>query len=152
MPSALPVVLDALLARAVAVTSCRVTDGWDLSEQADDVLMIGVDDPTNPDNPVAASADQAMAVLGTTRPRDEDGRINCLAVASVGDDDQKSARDAAYSYIAAIEDDLRSDPTLGLTQFRNIVVQMAGSDRLIQSKSGGAAAVVIFTITYNARI
>lgn len=152
MPSALPLVMAALRTRAEEVVSCRVTDGWDIAEDASDVLMVGVDDPTNPDSPVAASTDQTMAVLGTTRPRDEEGRINCLVVASVGDDDQQSARDAAYGYIAELENDIQSDPTLGLTQFRNIVVQMGGSDRLIQTKSGGSAAVVVFTVTYKGRL
>ncbi len=156
--SQLPAVIDALVAQlttALAGTpAVLVTDGVGVTEDPRDFLMIGVDDPTS-NSPASGSSEQAMATMGTGRPRDETGTIICAAQSSNGNGSsgQKAARDAAYSYMAAVETLLRSSPSLGLTSPVTVVVQMGGTTSLIQGQDDhGADALLIFTVTYKIRI
>ena len=65
-----------------------------------------------------------MAVPRHRPARDQTGSVTCAALSWNGDADQKAARDAAYAVVAAVEDLLRTDPTLGVAAPGRSVCQM----------------------------
>lgn len=152
--SAIPAVIDALVERATAaLPDINVYDGFGIPGDLDeDALMIGVDAPSSPGSANSAGSSQTMAVLGTDRARDQTGSVTCAALSWNGDADQKAARDAAYAVVAAVEDLLRTDPTLGVAAPGRSVCQM-GSETLTQSQyEGGTDALIIFTVDFAVRL
>jgi len=154
--SQVPALIDALVSRAttaLASTSCLVIDGYGVDTDPADFLMIGIEEPTIPTAGFAGSSDQTTGPFGTTRPRDENGSVWCAAYSWNGDSIQKTARDAAYSYMAAVETLLRADPNLGIAAGGNFVAQMGDTQRLTQNQdSNGADALLIFNVSFFARI
>lgn len=150
--SVIPQFIDALYSRAVvALPNIQVTDGVGVTADPGDFLMIGVDDPNSPN--FAASAGQVIGPLGPPRPRDQTGTLTCVAYASNGDGDQKAARDAAYSYMAAVENIVRTEPNLGIAAGGMFVAQMGSKEDLSQAAtSQGIDALLIFDIAFFARI
>lgn len=154
--SVVPQLIDALvsgLTTALATSNVRVIDGYGTGDDASDFLMVGIDDPTSSEPAGAATAGQTPGPMATTRPRDQEGAVWCAAYSWNGDADQKAARDAAYSYVAAVENLLRSNPNLGIAAGGYFVAQMGSDERLMQNQNpNGAEAGVIFNITFTARI
>lgn len=151
-------VIDALVTAATtalaANTAVYVSDGVPVTSDPRDFLMIGVDDPTT-SNPTSGSAEQVKATMGTPRTRDETGRVICAAYSSNGNgpEGQKPARDAALTYMAALETALRTDPTLGLGQPGYTDIEVGGATSLAQGQDeNGADALLIFTVNYKIRI
>lgn len=152
--SAIPAVIDALVERATAaLPNINVYDGFGIPGDLDeDALMIGVGDRSASAPANSAGSSQTMAVLGPDRSRDQTGSVTCVALSWNGDADQKAARDAAYAVVAAVEDLLRTDPTLGVAAPGRSVCQM-GSEDLDQGQyEGGADALIIFTVEFAVRL
>lgn len=149
--SAVPLVIDQLVERCTnALPDVLVFDGFGLTEDPGDFLMIGVDDPDTQDSAYAADADQEWANANYTA-RDESGTITCAALSWNGDGNQKAARDAVYSMTAAVEDVLRAEPAMGIPVL--LWSSFGTSQQLSQARDPqGAAAWLIFRIYFRARI
>jgi hypothetical protein len=108
------------------------------------------------DGPVESAVTEQTAISIGNREREETGRIPCLAVAQTGDTEYgtaKAMRDAALALVAGAEAAIRSDPWLGITGLRALVVQFEGVTSLQQLASDdGMACWVEFAVTYTARI
>lgn len=155
--SRVPALIDALLAAAHAALdsneAVQVYDGYGVSGNSGDFLMIGVENPNSPDMAFSASSKQDVATLGTTRPRDENGSVLCAAYSWNGNANQKLARDTAYGYMAVIEAALRADPNMGIAAGGNFIAGMGDLQRLSQNQSeSGADALLVFNVRFFARI
>lgn len=149
--AAYPTVYAALVAVADAALSVRVVDGYDVSEDPGDVVMIGVPNITDVNAIAAGSFSQAVATMGTPRTREETGSINGVVLAWNGDGDSSAARLAAFAILADLEDALRTDPSLGLTAFTRTVAQLE-TGAIAEDKQDGATCAISFTVIYAARI
>jgi hypothetical protein len=154
--SVIPQLIDALvsgLTTSLAALPVLVIDGYGTDDDPSDFLMIGIDDPLASGPAGAATAGQTPGPMATTRPRDQEGVVWCAAYSSNGDANQKTARDAAYSYMAAVEALLRSNPNLGIAAGGYFVAQMGDDERLMQNQDqNGAEAGLIFNVKFTARI
>ena len=155
--SAIPVLIDALVTQATAALTDRlVIDGFGVTDDANpNILMVGVDDPGAQTSAQSSETSQEAATLGTNRSRDQRGAITCAALSWTGDtstSNQKAARDAVYATLAAVENILRTDPSLGVTGFPLLVCQL-GDERLSQNQyEDGCDALLIFTVNFRARL
>lgn len=149
--SAVPAVIDALFTAAdAALATVTVYDGFGVSDDAGDFLMIGVEDPDSQDAATSADAEQSWANADGTA-RDETGTVTCAALSWNGDADQKAARDAVYAITAAVEDLLRADPSLGIATV--LWTSFGTSQQLTQAQDEqGALALLVFRIQFRARI
>lgn len=113
-------------------------------------LWVGVDEPDADDAPIAATGEQMWAGLGAMR-KDETFQVYCTAVAWSGDAEIRPVRIAAYGIVAAVEDIVRGDASLG----GNILVTLHGVTGLALRQTNGpdgAMAQVQFRIDCKARI
>lgn len=158
--SVIPALIDALVTQSTSALPDRlVVDGYGAtSDYNPNVLMVGVDDPGESSSAQSSDADQEMATTGTPRSRTQTGSVTLAALSWRGDVDQKAARDAAYATQAVVENLVRADPTLGLATPGRMTCQM-GNERLTQNQyaatddtAGGVDALLIFTVTFTARI
>lgn len=149
--SAVPAVVDALVGAAdAALVDVAVYDGYGVSDDPGDFLMVGVEDPDSDTFATSANTTQQWPHIGHT-VRDETGDITCSALSWNGDADQKAARDAVYATTAQLEDLLRTDPTLGLGPL--VRVEFGTTSELTQRQaSDGAMAMLMFRIHFQARI
>lgn len=148
--SVVPALIDALVSGARAALTDRIVyDGFGISNDPGEFLMVGVSDD-GPDASRAVSSHQEWANANHTA-RDEEGDITCMAVSWNGDADQKAARDGAYATKAAVENMCRTNPSLGLD---NVLWTSAGTDENLEQNQddAGALAILTFTIAYQARI
>jgi len=81
----------------------------------------------------------------------EEGGVNCLAMSRNGDGDRGAALAAVTALIAAFEDSIATNPTLGLSSPEMLNVGMESGD-VQESSDEGASAALSFVITYKARI
>jgi hypothetical protein len=151
--TAIPALIDALVAQANTslADNILVLDGFGVTaDPAEQYLFIGVDDVDSMDQAFSASAAQEWAHANYTA-RDEEGYVVCAAGAWNGDGDQKAARDDAFAIVNAMETALRANPSLGVSTllWTSVGTRIALSQN--QSESG-ASAVVVFNVTYRARI
>lgn len=124
------------------------------ADPGDYVAFGFVDDTTD-----AGDFTQRSAALATTRPREEEAQIRCVASSSGGDRDPLVVLDAAWAAMAGVEDLIRTvDPTLGLQgagggQLQQFIAQFRGNGRVRWPKTTrGVRCDVEFTITYKARL
>lgn len=143
--------IDVLVSRFTAALSVNVLDGYGLTDDPGDFLMVGVEDPDS-DRAVSAEAKQEWAGLGN-RTRYEEGTVTCIAMSWNGDADLAAARAACKATTAAVENNLRSDPNLGgvvagLTWtgygVRTELIQLQASD--------GACVMCVFDVAFKARL
>lgn len=150
--SALPALINALVTNArTTLTTVDVYDGLGVtSDPAEDVLHIGVDDVNANAEAFSGNAQQQWANANYTS-RDEEGHVVCAAASWNGDGDAKAAREKAFATVAAVENMLRANPSQGVATL--LWTSLGGRISLSQwQDSGGATAVVIFTVQYRARI
>lgn len=149
--SVVPALIDAMVSTFTsAITGATVYDGTGTSDDPGDYLMIGVDDPDSPSPAVSADVQQQWANVNYLA-RDEVGEITCAALSWNGDGNTKAARDAVYAILAAVENALRSNPSLGLANL--LWTSFGTSQQLTQLQSdSGAMALVIFRVHFEARI
>jgi hypothetical protein len=151
MPSSIPGVVDAVLAmlraRPELAAPVEVWDGFPRRPITDlDLVAVGgKDEPT-------ADGTQDAVVLGNRR-RDERYTLRVYCSSSRGTADQKVTRDRAFALMAAAEDGLRADSTLG---GRVMSAQVGGRIALQQTDADTAAdgsfAEVSFDVSIRARI
>lgn len=148
--SVIPAFIDAVLTAARAgLPGVDVFDGFGVSDDPGDYLMVGVDDPERQDAAFSADSVQSWAHANRTA-RDEVGAVTCAATSWNGDGDQKAARDAAFATTGAVETFLRVDPTMGDTV---LWCEYGSSTQLTQAQGeAGALALVVFRIHFRARI
>jgi hypothetical protein len=161
--SQLPAVTDYLVAAAAAsaaLAGVSIFDGpqpvsiWQSMEQ---VLFIGAD-PANLTE-ATGDVDQAFATaLDSGRLRDEDGVITCAAQHWSGDTTIKPHRDGAAAIVAGAELLLRGTPAKGGPGDASmgglcLWSQVTGPYQWYPSqRSSGAAVLVVFRISYRARL
>jgi hypothetical protein len=150
--SVVPALIDAILAAATTALPAALTfDGWGVTEDPGDYLMVGVSDPDEPDESEAATVTQDQLSFGATRPRMEQGVIHMAARSVNGDVDQKLARDGAYAIHEALATALRTTNDLGVTG----VMQLSNGAnlRLLQAQfEYGAQATLLYEIAFKAAI
>lgn len=149
--SVVPELVDALLAAAnAALPNALVLDGVGTVGDPGDYLMVGVDDPDT-DGGVSAGESQQQWAHANHTARDESGTITCAAYSWNGDSDQKAARDAAYVMVEALASACRNTPALGVSAL--LWTDFGSQTNLTQFQGDfGAAALVVFTIAFRARI
>jgi hypothetical protein len=148
----LPALIDAIITTArTALPNVDVYDGFGVtSDPAEDVLLVGVDDPDAATDSFAGYARQEWAHANYTA-RDEEGHVVCAASSWRGSGDAKAARDGAFATVAAVENALRTNSSLGLANV--LWTSVGGRIALSQNQhDNGATAVVIFTIQFRSRI
>lgn len=167
LTSQVPAVIDYLVAAAKASTllganptaPVSVFDGPQpprLTQDLQSVLWIGAD-PANLGD-VAADADQTWAWMDHARTRDEDGVIVCAAQHWSGDTTVKTHRDGAAAIVAGVELLLRGDTLTGGPGDASMggLVMWSGASGPYQwyprQVAGGALMLVVFRITYRARL
>ena len=158
--SVVPALIDALFTQAAAaLPSALVLDGFGVTEDPGDFLMIGIDDPLSPDAAQSARMSQIPATAGTTRSRDETGEVFCSAMSWNGNGgssaSQKQARDAAFAIVAAVETLCRTTPGLGIAGYGYVVAQVGGaSDFNVKQDQNttGAMCIVTFPVSFAARL
>lgn len=137
-----------------ALPNVSVYDGFGLSDDAFDFLMVGVEDP-NGSEPTSADVQQEWAGLGANS-RYEAGTVTCAALVwngNPGDEGQREARAKASSIVAAVENDLRDDPNLGGVVPGLMWVGFGTRLRLVQDQTeSGPMALVVFDIAFKAKI
>lgn len=130
----------------------EVYDGFGLSDDPGDFVMVGVEDPDMQGAETSADVTQEWAGLGAGS-RYEAGTVTCAALSWNGNADQKEARTRVGEITANIENLLREDPNLGGTvpglQWTGYGTRL----RLVQDQNdGGAMALVVFEIAFKAKI
>lgn len=148
--SAIPSVIDALVAIGQSVESVVVIDGFGTTDDPGDFLMIGVDDPDNEGSAQSADSQQNWA-SNNPGSVDESGQVTCAALSWNGDSDPKAARDAAFATCGALAVAIRNNPTLGLPTL--LWARYGTQQTLTQNQDdNGAMAIVVFQVYFRARI
>lgn len=149
--SAVPALIDAMFtAFTAALTGVKVYDGFGVSDDPGDFLMIGVEDPDLEGFGFSADVKQDWANANYTA-REESGDIVCAALSWNGDGNQKVARDAVYATQSAVENVLRGNPSLGVSTV--LWTSFGTSAQLSQIQDHkGCAALLIFRIFFRAQI
>ena len=143
--------IDAMVAdfaELPALADVAVTDGPPRVNDPGAYLFVGIDNPDD-DNGVGASGTQTWP-LATNSAREDTGEIWMAAYADNGDGDMKAARDACTSVVEAIQDRVRANLTLGVP--RLLWLQFGDYSYRPMQTANGAAAVILFRVTYSARI
>lgn len=150
--SAVPAVIDALVALASdALTTVQVYDGYGVTSEPGDYLMVGIDDPDGESGGFAADVRQEWAAVGPGAPRNEEGDITCCAVSWNGDGDQKAARDGAYAIADALAAAIRAEPSMGVPTL--LSAGPGTTSQLMQDQGQtGAGALLVFRIHFRAYI
>lgn len=151
MSAAYPTVYAALVSTLTSALSgtVRVVDGYDVSNDPGDAVIVGVPSVSDTNAISAGSFTQQMMSFGG--PRTEAGSINGVVLAWNGQGDQSAARTAAFTYLGLIEAALRADRTLGVTTVNEVVAQFNSGD-IAEDKVDGATTAISFTVAYTARI
>ena len=122
--SAILRLIDALVTTlTAAVSPATVYDGFGVSEDPGDFLMIGVEDPDLEGAASSADVSQEWANANYTA-RNESGDVTCAALSWNGDANQKAARDAVYALLAV--------PCLVITAYYLIGVRRAENRQNIE--------------------
>lgn len=150
--SATPAIIDALVAAArLALQDVLVYDGYGLSDDPGDILMVGVDDPDSVRPANAGESFHEWAAIGGSRTHDQQGTVTCAALAWSGDMDPKAVRDRAYAIVSEVAQILRDTPALGVPSVAWCT--LGQSETLSQNiDDAGCSALVVFSIRFRARI
>lgn len=151
MSSKVPAVIDWLLTmvRALQATSLLgvdIYDGPKLDSSANGRrLFVGYDVEG-----IAAEGDQEWASMPKTgSARAERMTIRCVAESSTGQTDMKGRRDDAFAIVAAVEDAIKNDPTLGgAVTYSNLGAHIEVRQ---PETTQGAICTVFFGVYYYAR-
>jgi hypothetical protein len=131
-----------------ALTGVQVADGPQVnSDPASDWLFVGFNGDVPDEYNEGALGQQSL--MAFARTKQEDGQITCSVVSRSGDTDIPATRARAYAFVAAAEDAVRADMTLG-----GLVLHAFVSDHRyspVQTQQG-AKVRVVFTVTYQAQL
>lgn len=150
--SRVPAVLDTLVARfdaAAALDGVRVVDGPIVtSEPLHEAVYVGYDgDPDGGGD--AVDFQQQWAAIGQ-KAKDETFTVTCAVVVWRGSTTVRPVRLRAFEVLAAVEDVLRADPSLGLPP-PSVVAFASGS--LVQSqRQSGIEIRIPFGVAVQTRI
>lgn len=137
------------LAQTEVPTGVRMVNGYGISGDPGDFVLVGAADPFSDGPAVAIEADQEFAYANTTT-RNETGHINCVAYVRNGDSDA----DAAWLRLQAILDPiatlLRTNYALGLPDVLWVGMSVTQADH--DQDGDGAWALANFHINFRARI
>ena len=143
--------IDVLVSRFTDALSVNVLDGYGLTDDPGDFLMVGVEDPDS-DRAVSAEAKQEWAGLGA-KTRYEEGTVTCIALSWNGDADLKAARAACKATTAAVENNLRADPNLGgVVPGLNWTGYGVRTELIQLQASDGACVMCVFDVAFKARL
>ena len=143
--------IDTLVSRFTAALSVNVLDGYGLTDDPGDFLMVGVEDPDS-DRAVSAEGKQEWAGLGA-KARYEEGTVTCIAMSWNGDADLAAARAAVKATTAAVENNLRSDPNLGgVVPGLNWTGYGTRTELIQLQASDGACVMCVFDVAFKARL
>ena len=136
--------IDALVGRwsaDVELSEAEVTDGPQVTDSAaQDWILVGFDgDPGGSFQAAVTQQDWA----GLSSQRGERIALTVAVVASRGDTDVKAARDRVYALARVLEDDLRADPSVGLSALQAAVDSSALHQEQTQS---GVQARLLLTL------
>lgn len=150
--SVVPALIDALvLAAEAALPDALVLDGIGVTNDPGDYLMVGVDDPNDPEDIEASTVTQSQMAFGSTRPRLEQGVIHMAARSIDGAGNQKAARDAVYAIQEALATALRTTDNLGISG--GLTLGNGSNLRLVQNQDdSGATATLLYDIAFTAQI
>lgn len=154
--SVAPDLIEAIVAYAQdALPYVNVSDGFTVSSDAGDTLMIGVDDPNVDGAQFSAETEKDFATTGLDGSHEETGEIVCAATAWVGDlKGARTVRDRVYAIADAVDDLCRIrgsvDPAFGVDCA--LWTRCGSRTQLLQlTGDGGVAAILIFRIQFTAR-
>lgn len=150
MTTAIPDVIDAIIALARTAVTIDVFDGYPVTDDTNDKLMVGVDDPRSEDSAISATSRQSWANT-TGKSRQEEGEVVCAIDTYEGSGDMKVARDRAFAQVNLLAAALKTNYTLGLSMLLWIEYG-ATTDYYANQDSNGANATVVFRLAYKARI
>lgn len=150
--SRVPAVIDALVAlfyAAPALDDVKVVDGPIVTnDPLPQAVFVGYDGDPEGDGE-AVSFTQAWASIGQ-KARDETFTVTCAVAAWKGSTKVKPVRDLAYELLAAVENTLRADPSLG--QPPPTVVAFASGSLIQSQKHGGIEVRIPFQVAVQTRI
>ena len=153
--SVAPDLIEAIVAYAQdALPYVNVSDGFTVTSDAGDTLMIGVDDPNVDGAQFSVEGERDFVNGGLDGIIAETGEIICAATSWIGDDDQATPRRRVFDIADKVADLCATrgatDPAFGVERAlwtvagrRHQLLQIAGD--------GGRAALLIFRIYYEAR-
>lgn len=145
-----PDLITALVAATTtALPDAQVMDGDSVIETADDFVMIGVGDVDSEGRTTAATSRQEWANASYTA-KDETGQILCAASSFNGDGSIPQARADTFALMLAIENLLRTNPSLGVDGL--LWAHLGDFDYDQWQSTTGAAGLLIFRIDFQARI
>lgn len=152
--SVIPTLIDAIVAAArAALPATQVYDGYAVTQDPGDFLMVGVNDPDAGDDAFSAESEQewAHAIGGV---RDERGDVTCVALSWNGDGNAKTARDRAFAIVAGVEGAVRPAGAPGTLSVPGVLWLAYGTQTQLLQQQGdsGAVAKVIFTVNFRARV
>jgi hypothetical protein len=143
--------IGGLVDRLGPLLDANVLDGYGLTDDPGDYLMVGVEDPDS-DRATSAEGRQEWNGMGA-RSRLEEGTVTCIAMSWNGDADLSVARAAVKALTAEVEDHLRADPNLGATVPGLNWVGYGTRTELIQLQAtDGACVMCVFDVAFRARI
>lgn len=157
--SRVPAVIDYLVIAfqsspllGAASPAVAIYDGPDVTAAPDQAqLWVGLDDPDSKAAVAAAESQQSWAALGN-QAKNEQIVIHCTAQAWSGGDDVRTARQAVYAVMAAVEQVLLADASLGGTVSTPGNAQVSAAQLWQITGTPGAGARIVFEITAQARI
>lgn len=154
--SRIPAAIDGLLTLAQAsagLAGVQIVDGPPLSWAP---VMLAVDSASEcrflfigavPGEDTSAEGDQDFNAAGAIS-YDEHFRVLCTALSWTGDQVAKAVRDDAAAIVGAVQQAIRTDPTLGGAVLYS---RISNIDRLEQQQANnGVQCVAVFTITARA--
>lgn len=90
--------------------------GYKVTDDPGPLVMIGGEDPDNPEETSLGTAEQDWASVGLAADRDEVGDITCSARTWNGEGDLIAAVTDTQAALDALAAYLRANPTLGISQ------------------------------------
>lgn len=130
------------------LATVTVCDGLPRVNDPGPYLFIGVDNPDDQSG-TGASGTQTWP-LATNAAREDAGELWLAAYADNGDGLMKPARDEATAIMKAVQDRVRANLTLGVPGV--LWLQFGDYSYRPMQTENGAAVVLLFRITYSARI
>ena len=148
---AYPTVYAALLTLITSATApARVTDGYDLSDDPSDVIMLGVPNLSDVAAISEGTFQQEQVGHGAAGYVRETGTVNGLAMSWNGDGDAPGARSAVFGLLASISSAVRADRHIAVSAFDLVVGPAFPTGDVASDKVDGATCAVSFAINYTA--
>jgi hypothetical protein len=152
-----PAVKDALITVLTPLESIVVWDGYAVTADYNNNLMIGVSDPDSyePTGSAQQSWHGTGGVSGQTR--DDNGDVWCTALAwngGQGNVGVKAARDAVKSILTIVENQLRSDPVFSTVVVPGLLWTEFGTQSVWREAPGknGVRCSCSFTVHFRGLI